>query len=81
MKLVMFRKRSSSNRADNPQAPHDITTMRSHFTALELFSSKELAQYLGRSGSMAKKILFSLQRQGMVEKIGKGPATKYRFIK
>ena len=81
VKLVMFRKRSPSDRADNPQAPHDITTMRSHFTALELFSSKELAQYLGRSGSMAKKILFNLQRQGMVEKIGKGPATKYRFIK
>ncbi|MGB4408586.1 MAG: hypothetical protein WBI82_17150 [Sphaerochaeta sp.] len=30
---------------------------------------------------MAKKILFNLQRQGIVEKIGKSPATKYRFIK
>jgi ATP-dependent DNA helicase RecG len=40
----------------------------------------ELAQYLGKSQAMAKKILTELQSKGMVEKVGRGPATKYRFI-
>ena len=55
--------------------------MRHHFSALGIFSSKEIAQYLGKSVSMAKKILFDLQQQGIVEMVGKGPATRYRFIK
>ena len=81
VKLVIFRRNSPIDHVDTPHDPYDITTMRHHFTALGLFSSKDLAQYLGRSGSMAKKILFDLRQQGVIEKVGKGPATKYRFIK
>ena len=61
--------------------PNDITSMKRHFSTLGLFPSKDLAQYLGKSVSMAKKLLFDLQRQEIVEMVGKGPATKYRFIK
>ncbi|MDY0289511.1 MAG: ATP-binding protein [Sphaerochaeta sp.] len=81
VKLVIFRRNSAIDHVGTPHDPHDITTMRRHFTALGLFSSKDLAQYLGRSGSMAKKILFDLRQQGVIEKVGKGPATKYQFIK
>jgi len=54
--------------------------MRNYFTATGIFTSLEFAQYLGRSQSMAKKVLKQLQEKGCVEMIGKGPATKYRFI-
>lgn len=80
VKLVMFRKSSSNPSPQHDQDPKDFTAMRGYFTAQELFSSMDLAQYLGKSQAMAKKILKELQNKGMVEKVGKGPATKYRFI-
>lgn len=80
VKLVIFR-HSTAHHAETPQDPYDIMSMKRHFSALGLFSSKDLAQYLGKSVSMAKKLLFDLHQQGIVEKVGKGPATKYRFIK
>ncbi|MDC7230838.1 MAG: hypothetical protein PQJ48_11045 [Sphaerochaetaceae bacterium] len=45
-----------------------------------LFSSMDLALYLGKSQAMAKKVLSELQKKGMVEKVGRGPATRFRFI-
>jgi ATP-dependent DNA helicase RecG len=81
VKLVISRKRPTPHHAAVTRDPQDITSMRHHFSALGLFSSKEIAQYLGKSVSMAKKILFDLQQQGIVEMVGKGPATRYRFIK
>ncbi len=80
VKLVIFR-RSAAYHAETPPDPYDIISMKRRFSALGLFSSKDLAQYLGKSVSMAKKLLFELHQQGIVEKVGKGPATKYRFIK
>ncbi len=79
VKLVMFRRRSMQNHVKVPQDPYDVIAMKRHFSALGLFSSKEFAQYLGKSVSMAKKMLFDLQQKGIVEMVGKGPATKYRF--
>jgi ATP-dependent DNA helicase RecG len=81
VKLVMSRRFTTPHHAVAPRDPQDITSMRHHFSAFGLFSSKEIAQYLGKSVSMAKKILFDLQQQGIVEMVGKGPATRYRFIK
>ncbi len=80
VKLVIFRRNSSSHTPKPDQDPYDFTAMRSYFTAQGLFSSMELAQYLGKSQSMAKKMLTEWQSKGMVEKVGRGPATKYRFI-
>jgi len=80
VKLVIFRRTSSSHAPKPDQDPYDFTAMRSYFTAQGLFSSMEIAQYLGKSQSMAKKILAKLQSKGMVEMVGRGPATRYRFI-
>jgi ATP-dependent DNA helicase RecG len=80
VKLVIFRKTASNHTPKPDQNPKDLTAMRSYFTAQGLFSSMDLAQYLGKSQAMAKKILTELQSKGMVEKVGRGPATKYRFI-
>ena len=80
VKLVIFRKTSNAHTPKPNQDPKDLTAVRSYFTAQGLFSSMELAQYLGKSQSMAKKMLTELQSKGMVEKVGRGPATKYRFI-
>jgi len=80
VKLVIFRKTSNAHTPKPNQNPKDLTDVRSFFTAQGLFSSMELAQYLGKSQSMAKKMLTEWQSKGMVEKVGRGPATKYRFI-
>ena len=80
VKLVMFRC-SASAHSETFHDPNDITSMKRHFSSLGLFSSKDLAQYIGKSVSMAKKLVFDLKRQKIVEMVGKGPATKYRFIK
>ncbi|NCC64401.1 MAG: hypothetical protein EOM15_07080 [Spirochaetia bacterium] len=82
VKLVMFRRQSDSEYvADAVQNSYDIILIKRHFFAIGLFSSKDFAQYIGKSVSMAKKILFDLQQQKIVEMVGKGPASKYRFIK
>jgi len=81
VKLVMFRRQSSADYvSDAPEYPYDIPVMKRYFSAKGFFSSKEFAQYIGKSLSMAKKVLFDLQQQKVVEMVGKGPATKYRFI-
>lgn len=81
VKLVMFRRQSSADYvSDAPEYPYDIPVMKRYFSAKGFFSSKEFAQYIGKSVSMAKKVLFELQQQKVVEMVGKGPATKYRFI-
>lgn len=80
VKVVMFRRQTIDDQvADAPRTPYDVLDIQHHFCALGLFSSKEFAHYIGKSVSMAKKILFDLQQQGLVEMVGKGPATKYRF--
>lgn len=82
VKLVMFRRQSSADYvSDAPEYPYDIPVMKRYFSAKGFFSSKEFAQYIGKSVSMAKKVLFELQQQKVVEMVGKGPASKYRFIK
>lgn len=80
VKLVMFRKQFGGEVADAAHASYDSLAIKRHFSAKGLFSSREFAHYLGKSVSMAKKILFDYQHQGLVEMVGKGPATKYRFI-
>lgn len=81
VKLVMFRKTSTTSIPVGPQKDsYDISSMRNYFTAKGLFSSMELAQYIGKSQAMAKKVLKDLQDKGVVEMVGRGPATKYRFI-
>jgi ATP-dependent DNA helicase RecG len=80
VKLVIFRNAKTSH-TETLEDPYDSSGIKRHFSAYELFSSKDLAQYLGKSVSMAKKILYDLQQQGTVEMVGKGPATKYRFVK
>lgn len=81
VKLVMFRRQSSADYvSDAPEYPYDIPVMKRYFSAKGFFSSKEFAQYIGKSLSMAKKVLFDLQQQKVVEMVGKGPASKYRFI-
>ncbi|MDD3997875.1 MAG: ATP-binding protein [Sphaerochaetaceae bacterium] len=80
VKLVMFRRSASAN-SETFHDPNDITSMKRHFSSLGLFSSKDLAQYIGKSVFMAKKLVFDLKRQKIVEMVGKGPATKYRSIK
>lgn len=80
VKVVMFRRQTIEDQvADAPRTPYDVLDIQHHFCASGLFSSKEFAHYIGKSVSMAKKILFDLQQQGLVEMVGKGPATKYRF--
>ncbi|HCU29775.1 MAG TPA: hypothetical protein DIC57_03355 [Sphaerochaeta sp.] len=81
VKLVMFRKQSVNDYvSDAPRTVYNSLDIKRHFSAKGLFTSKEFAQYIGKSVSMAKKILFDYQQQGFVEMVGKGPATKYRFI-
>jgi len=80
VKLVMFRKQSGNDYvSDAPRTVYNSLDIKRHFSAKGLFTSKEFAQYIGKSVSMAKKILFDYQQQGFVEMVGKGPATKYRF--
>jgi len=80
VKLVIFRTTVASSVSTVRENPYDLSAMRNYFTATGIFTSLEFAQYLGRSQSMAKKVLKQLQEKGCVEMIGKGPATKYRFI-
>jgi len=80
VKLVMFRKQLGGEVADAAHTSYDSLAIKRHFSAKGLFTSREFAHYIGKSVSMAKKILFDYQQQGLVEMVGKGPATKYRFI-
>ncbi len=80
VKLIIFRKRTETEQKKKSVDPYDIESMRIHFSTVGLFSSKELAHYLGKSVSLAKKLLSDLQKRGIVEMVGKGPGTKYRFI-
>lgn len=79
VKLVIFTGSFQTVRED-PPSPYDIASMREHFAPMGLFTSRELAGYLGRSTSLAKKILQELQRQKVVKMVGKGPASRYRFL-
>lgn len=74
----MFKK---SSLKEQVRYSYDIKEIKNYFSALGSFSAKELAHYMGRSTSMAKKNLFEWRQEGIIEMIGKGPATKYRFIK
>jgi ATP-dependent DNA helicase RecG len=78
VKLVMFKK---SSLKEQVRYSYNIKEIKNYFSALGSFSAKELAHYMGRSTSMAKKNLFEWRQEGLIEMIGKGPATKYRFIK
>ena len=60
--------------AEVPATPREI------FSKVETLSSAELAQHIGKSQAMAKKILQKLKKQGVIEQIGRGPATRYRWI-
>lgn len=62
------------NKAVEPLTPREI------FSEVDTLSSAELAQRIGKSQAMAKKILQKLKEQGSIEQIGKGPATRYRWI-
>ncbi|MCK9548598.1 MAG: putative DNA binding domain-containing protein [Sphaerochaeta sp.] len=82
VKVILYRKHTPLKALEEAYRDlYDVGAMKRHFSASELFSSKELAHYLGKSISTAKKVLFDLQQQGIVEMIGQGPATKYRFIR
>ncbi|MPM59501.1 hypothetical protein SDC9_106345 [bioreactor metagenome] len=80
VKVVMYRRRTLEQQVQYRSNPYDLVAMKKHFTAKGLFSSKELGHYLGKSQAMAKKVLRELQSQGVVEMVGSGPATKYRFV-
>jgi ATP-dependent DNA helicase RecG len=49
------------------------------FRKNESLSSSELAHHLGKSQAMAKKVLQQYQKDHLIEKIGKGPSTRYRW--
>lgn len=81
VKVVMYRKHSLLSSVEVSDNLFDVNAMKRHFSAFEVFSSKEFAQYLGKSVSTAKKLLFELQEQKIIEMIGKGPSTRYRFVR
>jgi ATP-dependent DNA helicase RecG len=58
----------------------NLEDLKAKFRSEETLSSLELAQYLGKSQTMAKKILQKMQSDKVVEKIGQGPATRYRLL-
>jgi len=80
VKVTIYKKVKEKRCAQAHLDLYNQETMRSHFLARGLFTSLEVAQYLGRSQSMAKKELLEMQQQQIIEKVGKGRATKYRFI-
>jgi len=47
----------------------------------EVFTSKELENYLGSSKSSVRKLLNSLISSNDIERVGRGPATRYRMKK
>jgi ATP-dependent DNA helicase RecG len=59
---------------ERPSTPREI------FSKVETLSSAELAQHIGKSQAMAKKILQKLKKQGVIEPVGRGPATRYRWV-
>jgi ATP-dependent DNA helicase RecG len=82
VKVILYRKHTPLKILDEiSRDPYDAGAIKRHFSASGLFSSKELAHYLGKSVSTAKNVLSDLQQQGIVEMVGQGPATKYRFIR
>ena len=80
VKVIIYKKVRKHHRAITHQVPYDKEAMRDYFLSRGLFTSLEVAQYLGKSQSMAKKRLLQLQKQGIIEKVGQGPTTKYRFL-
>lgn len=80
VKLVIFTSPVQETERGSVPDPYDTEALKTHFSALGPFTAREFAHYIGRSVSLAKKILFTLQQQGIVKMIGRGPATKYRFL-
>jgi ATP-dependent DNA helicase RecG len=82
VKIVLFRKKHSLvSQSATDQTPSEIERMRRYFAPQIFFTSAETAEYLGKSQALAKKRLQQMQQQGEIEMVGKGPATRYRFIK
>jgi len=81
VKVVMYRKRSLLSAVEVSDNLFDVNAMKRHFSAFDGFSSREFAQYLGKSVSTAKKLLFELQGQKIIEMVGKGPGTRCRFVR
>ena len=80
VKVILFLSKAQIIPRSEKHSRDNLENIKSKFRSEESLSSLEFAQYLGKSQAMAKKILQQLQKDGVVEKFGKGPATRYRLI-
>jgi ATP-dependent DNA helicase RecG len=81
VKVTLYMDRSASeSKVRTVSTATEPTTPREIFREVETLSSAELAQHIGKSQAMAKKILQKLKKEGMIEPLGRGPATRYRWI-
>ena len=79
LKVIVFRSnmKSRSSSSEKGQMISKLDKIEVLFRKYESLSSSELAHHLGKSQAMAKKILQQYQKDHLIEKIGKGPATRY----
>jgi ATP-dependent DNA helicase RecG len=79
LKVIIFRKKSTKHQivSKEEKTTFETNDIEVLFRKYDTLSSSELAQHLGKSQAMAKKILQRYQRELLIEKIGKGPATRY----
>ena len=80
VKVTIYQEKSLNPLHSNNSKLGRLADIKLKFRSEETLSSQELAQYLGKSQAMVKKILQRMQKEGLVKKIGNGPSTRYRLI-
>jgi ATP-dependent DNA helicase RecG len=81
LKVIIFRiklriEKSNLNEVNSPSQMESIEVL---FRKYDSLSSSELANHLGKSQSMAKKILQRYQKDHLIRKTGNGPSTRYHW--
>lgn len=72
VKVTLYNKKNNNQETSN-------SGYTQAFNNKETLNSSEFAQIIGKSQSMAKKVLKSLKDQGIIIQEGKGPSTRYRL--